>query len=251
MNRNLLILKRKALVVKVAAPWFGLALLAACHAQTVNVHVTVYPDGSGKVTTFTLHPIAALSGAEAEKDGFLKGAKEYSIKRATADLREAVFADVNKLDMGGIRFAFREADKGHEIVVTMPVGGDAPWYKAIGLTPDEVKSFDEARKNGLLTDLPEDFDLKIMVSIVMPGMIQDQKMDPSLPKGWTQEVDTPTDHAFSFERDRKIRANLIIPVREVLNATSSEVKWTIRSAKMAPFVKRDWDKFREKHPGLK
>jgi hypothetical protein len=233
--------------VKVAAPLAALALLCACHPQAVNINMTVYPDGSGKVNTLSIHPVAVTN---ADKDGLMKGAQEYSQKKAAVDFREAVFTDVNKFELGGIRFEFKEQSAGYEMVVKLPCAHDAGWYKILGLTEEEVKSFDDARKNGQLPEVPEDFDLRVMLSVVMPGVVQEQKFDKPLPAGWNHEIDSPSELAFSFEKDKRIKADFIIPLRELLKSPVKELTWTIRSGKPTPFVRRDFDNFQKKHPAL-
>jgi hypothetical protein len=232
------------LVKQAAVGW--VFLLAACHPQAVNLEVTVFPDGAGKARTLTIHPLKGVSGEEANPGGLMKGATEHKLKQVSVDLRDAVFADLNRFELGGIRFEFRKLEEGFEALVRIPCHAESEWYKALGISDAEVRAFDEARKTGQIPDLPENFDLRVLFSIVMPGVISSQRTEPETGK---TEVDVPAELAISFERDKKIKANLFVPVKEIFQGSARELVWTIRSGKVSAHVQREWARFKEQYPG--
>lgn len=230
-------------------------LLAACKGQAVNLHLRLFPDGSGEVSYYGVYPKEVSSGQPNEKEAEFKGIRDAQRVSLRVEATTAAFDDVNKCDLGGITCQFEKlSDGGYRLVVTIPTTRDAAWYKRIGLTDDEFKNFEALRKlepARSIDDENEKEPLSVLFSVQPPGYVRKHEITnlKDLPDGWRlergpQPINWGGDAGQGW---RSSSAMLYIPVRDLIRGEVKQVTWEIKSGKEHADTRRAWDEFQKKH----
>jgi hypothetical protein len=58
------------------------------------------------------------------------------------------------------------------------------------------------------------------------------------------DVDYPPELRMSFGKEKRIKANLVIPVRDIVDGKVKELVWTIRSGPVTDYVRGAWEQFK-------
>lgn len=219
----------------------ALIALAACTQNMVNVNVTVFPDGSGEFQYHAWIPTHAAEGDKANPNGAIQNVRDLRSFDFTLRLIGGHFESIDKVAIGDIAFQLKD----RVATVTIPATADSKWYRALGVTEEQLKKLDELAKmdaakqgTGEMTEDPP----AVVIAITMPGKIEKQRLvEPDPAPKW--KMDTEERGTFGGD-EQKNTAFLVIPIEDLRAGKVKKAVWEITCGPTLDKVKTAWEKFK-------
>lgn len=205
-----------------------LAGLTGCESQAVNLGLRLYPDGSGELEYVAVLPGDLPTADEKRAELFQSLAVRSEVGLRILLLR-ADFSGDKGLDLGGLRLELQEEEAGaYRARLRIATTADAAWYRALVVGPEELAAFERlSSAQRLMADVPSISDLHVLIGLRMPGEISSSVLDGA---SWKIEEHAPGSD----------QTSVMIPVRDLLEAKTEAVTWTVRSGPITAENQEAW-----------